>query len=405
VSADANNQVTFQERVTDEDGDSLTLLSFELDTIDGVTQSGGARSPGWLNFGVQKNTLNDGSSELLLDVALDQSGLQADTDYEFKAVVDDGTVTVPHTVKFCIGGVLQSAATIYGAVTDDLRGLDKDLNIKVSIDGSTGDSIDVADNGDIYVYDSSFGIRRFDKNGGVLNTIDSYETSTGNFQRVQICKIIPNGDVLLPGPDASEQFALYSPDLNTLRWKTTPSSGFPPVTDLIVVNNTIYIGGKGGDTMIVDEQAGTITNTSIGQSSHIATDGEFIYRVNDNPFSDEIKKVDPTTESEVASGTTFNNENADGFDVSANSVYASSNGRISKYSKSDLSLVWANTNDFAGNRVAVDESESLLVTISDDLDFKKFDSSDGTLLDSFTAPGVSQQQSTEIVLSTFDYNA
>jgi hypothetical protein len=106
VSADANNQVTFQERVTDEDGDSLTLLSFELDTIDGVTQSGGARSPGWLNFSVQKNTLNDGSSELLLDVALDQSGLQAETDYEFKAVVDDGTVTVPHTVKFCIGGIL-----------------------------------------------------------------------------------------------------------------------------------------------------------------------------------------------------------------------------------------------------------------------------------------------------------
>ncbi len=97
VSPDGNNDVQFQERVEDIDGDTITLDSVELDKIDGVLQSGSDRNPPWLSYTETDNTLGGSITEKLVDITANIANLQGNK-YTIKLVASDNDGSSPHFV-------------------------------------------------------------------------------------------------------------------------------------------------------------------------------------------------------------------------------------------------------------------------------------------------------------------
>ena len=100
---DNDDLLEWSERVTDFDGDSLSV-SLELDAIDdgsGWTQQDTDSSNlGWLSFTTTKDTLPDGTREAVVDVQADKTQLSAGSSYRFEVVADDGVNT--ETRKFVL---------------------------------------------------------------------------------------------------------------------------------------------------------------------------------------------------------------------------------------------------------------------------------------------------------------
>ncbi len=97
VTPDGNDNLNFQERATDVDGDTITLNKVELDAINGTPQSGADRNPAWLSH---TTTFNAGAlSELLIDVTVDSTALTVPSTYDLLFEVTDGQATTTHTVS------------------------------------------------------------------------------------------------------------------------------------------------------------------------------------------------------------------------------------------------------------------------------------------------------------------
>jgi DNA-binding beta-propeller fold protein YncE len=133
VTKNAQGDLEFQERVTDEDGDNITLQSVELDQIDGVAQSGGDRSPSWLSWGTTDNTLGDGTTEKLVDIDVAASGLEEDTTYTFKLVASDGSATATRTVDLVMSSISNAGLFIYGIDTANNAVVRGDLDTAYSL--------------------------------------------------------------------------------------------------------------------------------------------------------------------------------------------------------------------------------------------------------------------------------
>ncbi len=98
VTPNQNGDLEFQERVIDQDGDTITLDSVELDEIDGTPQTGGDRDPSWLSWSATDNTLQSGTTEKLVNIDVEAASLNVNVTYTFKLVANDGTTTTPRFV-------------------------------------------------------------------------------------------------------------------------------------------------------------------------------------------------------------------------------------------------------------------------------------------------------------------
>jgi hypothetical protein len=90
LTEDQSGNLNFTENATDVDGDQITSVRVELDQIDGVSQTGAARNPSWLNWTTTFNPAPQGTSELVFDVTLTADQLSLDTTYTFLFEVSDG---------------------------------------------------------------------------------------------------------------------------------------------------------------------------------------------------------------------------------------------------------------------------------------------------------------------------
>jgi len=92
---DPNYDDTFewQERVTDVNGDSLTITLI-LDAIDdgtGYSDDGrDSSSISWLDFTTTTNTINGDETEVLVDITADAASLNSGYKYRFEIKADDG---------------------------------------------------------------------------------------------------------------------------------------------------------------------------------------------------------------------------------------------------------------------------------------------------------------------------
>jgi hypothetical protein len=88
---DPNYDGTFewQERVTDADGDSLSISV----TVDGTDIS----NVSWADYTPTTNTINGNETEVLVDFTADRSGMTEGETYQFEVTADDGFATTSRT--------------------------------------------------------------------------------------------------------------------------------------------------------------------------------------------------------------------------------------------------------------------------------------------------------------------
>ena len=118
---DNDDLLEWNERVTDFDGDSLSV-SLELDAIDdgsGWTQQDTDSSNlGWLSFSTTKDTLPDGTREAVVDVEADKTQLTAGSSYRFEVVTDDGYKETARMFVLYVNSV--AGKKMYALNEDDL---------------------------------------------------------------------------------------------------------------------------------------------------------------------------------------------------------------------------------------------------------------------------------------------
>lgn len=102
---DSDDILEWTERVTDADGDNLSV-SLELDAVDsgsGFTQKDtDSSNVSWLSFSTRTSVLNDGTKEVLMDIEADSTALQTGYVYRFTVVADDGITTASRTFTLSI---------------------------------------------------------------------------------------------------------------------------------------------------------------------------------------------------------------------------------------------------------------------------------------------------------------
>lgn len=90
--------LVFEEKVVDGDGDPITVDHVELDSINGVKQTGGDRTPSFLSYSVANNSLASGASEALITVEIDPSGVSTNVTYTWELLVSGSSVSRFRTV-------------------------------------------------------------------------------------------------------------------------------------------------------------------------------------------------------------------------------------------------------------------------------------------------------------------
>lgn len=126
---DSDDLLEWSERVTDFDGDSLSV-SLELDAIDdgsGWTQQDTDSSNiGWLSFTTIKDTLPDGTREAVVEVEADSTQLTAGNSYRFEILADDGVNT--ETRRFKLDVVKVEAPSVKTILTVQSSEVNSDLS-------------------------------------------------------------------------------------------------------------------------------------------------------------------------------------------------------------------------------------------------------------------------------------
>lgn len=116
VTPNQNDNILFDERIIDGDGDTLSVDSVELDQIDGITQSGGDRTPGWLSYSTASNTLASGATEFIVTVEIDSTQVSDNTVYTIEIIVSDPSIGDTRYVDFAVRPKKAAAKNIYHSV-------------------------------------------------------------------------------------------------------------------------------------------------------------------------------------------------------------------------------------------------------------------------------------------------
>ena len=89
---DGDGILEFTQTIEDVDGDPIST-TLELDEINGTTQSGSDRTPGWLSY-TASSSISGGTRNVDVDVQINASELEgAGTTYTFELYADDGVAT------------------------------------------------------------------------------------------------------------------------------------------------------------------------------------------------------------------------------------------------------------------------------------------------------------------------
>lgn len=131
VTPNQNDVIKFDERIVDGDGDNLTVDSVELESIDGITQSGGSRSPAWLSYTSTQNTLSSGATELIVTLEIDSTQVSDDTTYTIELIVSDPSIGDTRYVDFLTRPQKAAAQNIYVSRSDGRV-------MRINGDGSNG---------------------------------------------------------------------------------------------------------------------------------------------------------------------------------------------------------------------------------------------------------------------------
>ena len=136
TDSDNDDLLEWSERVTDFDGDSLSV-SLELDAIDDGTgwiqQDTDSSNLGWLSFTTTKDTLPDGTREAVVDVEADKTQLTAGNSYRFEAVADDGDSTSVRKFTLSVENSKPVGEKMYRIGSGSNKIYEYDLSIKWDI--------------------------------------------------------------------------------------------------------------------------------------------------------------------------------------------------------------------------------------------------------------------------------